>query len=633
MKVLEYIIRALDKSGEGNKSARSEASKTAGSIMSQMANIKAAWDMGTGAIMTGAKAVWSAVKEAFRFETLTIQFSVLMGSLTKAKERMKELADFAASTPFAMEEVVNASRQLHVFSDGALGASNSLRLVGDAAAAVGQNIQEVSFWVGRAYSMIKGGQPFGEAAMRLQEMGIITPEVRTKMEDLQAAGASNIKVWEVLSDRLLQFKGGMAQLSQTGDGLVSTLKDTWTESVRTFGQAFMDVSKTAIGGLIEWMGKLNSDGTVKEWADKTLEVLYQVAGAAKAVSSGGGMRAEAWSGIKDVLIGGLEVGAQKAMSLMEASAPRIGALMGSALKAIAEEIVSPLKVSDRRNIAIKSLGIDLEEKKAPGDLSGMWMPSKKRSLSADEESMVKARVAEMVRMEAMNAAGLSDTQKPAVDGQERLDRGLGTLRRLGASFRATVEAKTAELKTSAETSTTAIDPAKSAAEKKRIADDMAKAQVLVDEKRAKETAKAEAEERRKLAEKNLEEEHAKRVANIRNEAQVVADSESKARDRLSRAKDAAQQAWGWYRDPESFKRQLAEEKANAGAEKQYAKDFDRLNNRSDWRTTKRLTDSEESVRRVALAREEQTKAQQALIAIEEHTAGLESMLKKLLTAK
>lgn len=176
MKVLEYIIRALDKTADGNKSARSEASKTAGSILSQMANIKAAWDMGSGAIVSGAKAVWSAVKEAFKFETLTIQFSVLMGSLTKAKDRMKELADFAAATPFAMEEVVNASRQLHVFSDGALGASNSLRLVGDAAAAVGQNIQEVSFWVGRAYSMIKGGQPFGEAAMRLQEMGIITPD-------------------------------------------------------------------------------------------------------------------------------------------------------------------------------------------------------------------------------------------------------------------------------------------------------------------------------------------------------------------------------------------------------------------------------------------------------------------------
>lgn len=622
MKVLEYIIRALDKTADGNKSAKEGAKGTSRSILSDLANIKAGWDMATGAIAAGARAVWSAVSEAFKFETLTIQFSVLMGSLTKAKERMKELADFAASTPFQMEEVVNASRQLHVFSDGALGASNSLRLVGDAAAAVGQNIQEVSFWVGRAYSMIKGGQPFGEAAMRLQEMGIITPEVRTKMEDLQAAGAANIKVWEVLSDRLLQFKGGMAQLSQTGDGLVSTLKDTWTESIRTFGQSFMEVSKTAIGGLIEWLGKLNSDGTIKEWANRTLEVLYQVAGAAKAVSSGGGMRAEAWSGIKDVLIGGLEVGAQKATSLLEAAAPRIGALIGSAAKAL----MTVFKQEDF-NAAAKDLGL--------GEKVGFWGGAFGESgrLSKEENLAVQKRMREIRQKRDLEEGGFSAGDAPTTTAQERLDRGLNTLRKLGASFRADVAAKTADLKDAADSSTTAADPAKAAAEKKRIVDDMAKAQALGDEKRAKETAKAEAEERRKLADKNADADHAKRVAHIRDEAQLSAQSEATARDRLSRANSAAQQAWGWYRDPESFKRQLAEEKAGASAEKQYAKDFDRLNNRSDWRNTKRLTDSEESVRRVALAREEQDRAQRALIAIEKNTAGLESMLKRLLTSK
>lgn len=622
MKVLEYIIRALDKTGEGNRSAKAGAADTAKSIFSQMANIKAAWDMGTGAIRAGAKAVWSAVKEAFKFETLTVQFAVLMGSLSKAKERMKELSDFAASTPFQMEEVVIASRQLHVFSDGAMGATNSLRLVGDAAAAVGQNIQEVSFWVGRAYSMIKGGQPFGEAAMRLQEMGIITPEVRTKMEDLQAAGASNIKVWEVLSDRLLQFKGGMSQLSQTGDGLVSTLKDTWTESLRTFGQSFVEVSKTAIGGLIEWMGKLNSDGTIKAWADRTLEVLYQVAGAAKAVHSGGALRAEAWSGIKDVLIGGLEVGAQKATSLLEASAPRIGALIGSAAKAL----MTVFKQNDFK-AAAKDLGL--------GEKVGYWGGAFGESgrLTKEENQAVKQRMQQMRQKRDLEEAGFSAGDAPISTGQEQLDRGLNTLRNLGASFRADVAAKSDELKNAAKSSTSSADPAKAAAEKKRIVDDMAKAQALVDEKRTKETAQKEAEERAKLAAKQIEDEHKARVEAIREEAQASAQAESNARDRVSRANNAAQQAWGWYRDPESFKRQLAEEKANASAEKQYEKDFDRLNNRSDWRTTKRVTDSEESVRRVALAREEQTRAQQALIAIEQHTAGLEDLLKNLLTSR
>jgi hypothetical protein len=458
--------------------------------------------------------------------------------------------------------------------------------------------------------------------MRLQEMGIITPDVRTKMEDLQAAGAKNIEVWEVLATRLAQFKGGMAQLSQTGDGLVSTLKDTWTQSVRTFGQSFLEVSKTAIGGLIEWLGKLNDNGTIKSWADKTLEVLYRVAGAARAVASGGGMRAEAWSGIKDVLIGGLEVGAQKVTSLLEAAAPRIGALIGSAAKAI----MTVFKQEDFK-AAAKDLGL--------GEKVGFWGGAFGESgrLSKEENLAVQKRMREIRQKRDLEEGGFSAGDAPTSTAQARLDRGLATLRKLGSGFRQSVDDKTKELKDAAEAPPDPQAAKKKAEEEEKIKRDMAAAQAIKDEKAAKERAQAEAEERRKLALKNAEDEHARRVANIREEAQVSAQSESATRDRLSRANIAAQQAWGWYRDPESFKRQLAEEKANAAAEKQYAKDFDKLNDRRDWRTTTRLTDSEESVRRVALAREEQDRAQKALIAIEKNTAGLEDMLKTLLTVK
>lgn len=162
---------------------------------------------------------------------------------------------------------------------------------------------------------------------------------------------------------------------------------------------------------------------------------------------------------------------------------------------------------------------------------------------------------------------------------------------------------------------------------KRDDDDRAAQQDALD------AVKAQMDERKKLSDEQAAAEHAKRVEDIKAEAALSEQSAESARDRLSRATSAAQQAWGWYRDPESFKKQLAEEKANAAAEKQYAKDLDKLDNRSDWRTTNRLTDSEESVRRVALAREEQTRAQQALISIEKHTSGLEAMLKTLLTSR
>ena len=208
-----------------------------------------------------------------------------MKSMTLAKERMAELARFAADTPFELNEIVKSSRTLHVFSDGAMGATESLKLVGDAASAIGQPIEELSFWVGRAYSMIKGGKPFGEAAMRLQEMGAITPQVRSEMEKLQASGASNIEVWRVLENRLKEFDGGMVTLSKTGDGLTATLKDTWTQSVREFGEAFSDSAKGGISKMIEALDSLNKSGAVASWGKATADAINGVVNAFSALKN------------------------------------------------------------------------------------------------------------------------------------------------------------------------------------------------------------------------------------------------------------------------------------------------------------------------------------------------------------
>jgi len=570
-KVLEYIIRAFDRTKEGTDSAGKNADSLALRIGKNLMNIKAGWDMASSFVSSAAKRMWSAISEAFRFETLTTQFSVLMGSMDKAKNRMRELADFAASTPFQLEEVVVASRQLHVFSDGALGAKSSLKLVGDAAAAVGQNIQELSFWVGRAYSMIKGGQPFGEAAMRLQEMGVITPEVRSKMEELQKAGASNAEVWAVLEERLATFKGGMETLSKTGDGLTSTLKDNWTAAVREFGQAFSDQAKGGIKDLSDRLQELNEDGTIAVWADKAVKAINMVKEAA-------GMAAQALGWLYR------RSGASDAVAQVRGLSRGVGAVLGGG--------------------GFGDVGRQYQSGLATGFYGG-----KVQSALGDPFGGI-AQNAQYAREEATN---------------ER-------------RVRAKAAAKKAE-------KADAVDVAETEKqEKEKVQADLAKAQKGIDEKKAKELAEKEAaerikiaekeaEERRKLAAQQIEAEHRARIANIRSEADTSAKTQADAADRLSRARAGAQQAWGWYRDPESFKRQLAEEKDEAAAQKQFDKDFDKLNDRRDWRTTDRLSEREESVRRVALSREEEKRAEAALVAIEANTKDLAKKLDELLSMK
>jgi len=136
----------------------------------------------------------------------------------------------------------------------------------------------------------------------------------------------------------------------------------------------------------------------------------------------------------------------------------------------------------------------------------------------------------------------------------------------------------------------------------------------------RELAEAAREEARSTAEaqKRAEAElHAQKLRDIAEQKVAVAqaaDEQRAAEARLAAARSQVQLAWGWYRDKDSMARQLEEERAEADAQTQFEKDFDRLKSfRHDWRTAKNLSVDDEAVRRVALAREEESAAQEAVL--------------------
>ncbi|MHA1572665.1 MAG: hypothetical protein ACTSX8_01605, partial [Alphaproteobacteria bacterium] len=255
---------------------------TAGAAIGRAAGFLVNWRTAMIATAATVGVLGLAIKKAFQFETLETQFAILLKSTEAAKARMEELAAFSATTPFQLPDIAEASRQLTIFSGGLLGSAQSMLAVGDAAAATGRPIQEVAFWIGRAIDAIKSGRPFGEAAMRLQEMGILTGEARAQMEDLQKSGADNIEVWDVLTDRLAEFEGGMAKLSQTGAGLESTLRDNVGLVLKDIGEIFVPAAKRALESLIETLQKLREDGTLIKWADRIIRAFELVERGVKA---------------------------------------------------------------------------------------------------------------------------------------------------------------------------------------------------------------------------------------------------------------------------------------------------------------------------------------------------------------
>ena len=159
-----------------------------------------------------------------QIETATLQFKTLTGSARVARERIADLINFAKRTPFKVSQIVDASRILRTFGGDVLDNNKVLRQIGDTSAATGADLQNLTFWISRAYSALQDGRPFGEAATRLQELAVLTPQVRREIELLNEQGR-NTEAFEVLIGSLTRFTGALEEQSKTWRGATSTAAD------------------------------------------------------------------------------------------------------------------------------------------------------------------------------------------------------------------------------------------------------------------------------------------------------------------------------------------------------------------------------------------------------------------------
>jgi hypothetical protein len=241
------------KLGSGLKAAEGQAQHTGGILKTAMGTA-----LGFAGAVVGIQAVGAAfnfVKDATigmnaKLETTTLQFETLMGDADRAKAHVAGLFEFAKKTPFETGPIIDASRMMRTFGGDALDTTKNLTLIGDASAATAAPINELGFWVGRLYSSIQSGRPFGESAMRLSELAVMSPKARAEMEKLQASGASANAVWNVFEKDLGKFSGAMIKQAGTWSGLMSTLKDTVQLGAATAFKPLFERAKEALGGVV-----------------------------------------------------------------------------------------------------------------------------------------------------------------------------------------------------------------------------------------------------------------------------------------------------------------------------------------------------------------------------------------------
>lgn len=259
-------------------------------VMSQMANIKAAWDMGVGAIRTVASVFTKAISEAFKFEKATSDFKVLLGNIDAAKQHINDLRTFAASTPLTFGDLSQASKLLLSFGSSVEDVMPSLKTLGDIAMGDAQKFQGLAL----VFAQVKSqGKLMGQDLLQMVNQGfnpltIIAKETGKTMSELKDMMSEGQISFEMVAEamRLATSEGGlfhnaMKEASQTGEGMVSTLQDRWTDAVRTFGEAFSGAAKGGIAELSDSLKRITEDGSIAVWADKMASAVTSVIGKLK----------------------------------------------------------------------------------------------------------------------------------------------------------------------------------------------------------------------------------------------------------------------------------------------------------------------------------------------------------------
>ena len=202
---------------------------------------------------------------AASIEMLEQQFRPLLKSIEAAKNRMAELKKFSTETPFGMKEVAAANKILENFSKGALSTKQGMVLVGDAAAVAGQSLEGVAMWVGRLYDSLQSGRPIGEAAARLQEMGVMSGSARNAIEEMSVSGATFAQTWKIVEVELGRSRGGMEYTSKTLQSLQQQLEDVKESMSADFGQGFLKGEKLGVEAQIKAMELMKP--AIAEWGE------------------------------------------------------------------------------------------------------------------------------------------------------------------------------------------------------------------------------------------------------------------------------------------------------------------------------------------------------------------------------
>lgn len=201
-----------------------------------------------------------ALQTAGSFEQLAISFRVMTGSAQTGQELTDAIIELGAQTPMTAQQLSKAAQLLLSFGESAENIIPDLKLLGDITGGEVNRFNQLSLAFAQVgangklmgqdlLQMVNAG--FNPLQIMSQTTGKSMGQLRKEMEDGRVTFQMVRQAMADAASEGGRYFGLMEQQSQSLNGRLSTLGDTWEQVAKNIGDFFLPMAKAAVNGLIK----------------------------------------------------------------------------------------------------------------------------------------------------------------------------------------------------------------------------------------------------------------------------------------------------------------------------------------------------------------------------------------------
>lgn len=239
---------------------------------------------------------YAAVTAAGSMEQTRIALTTMLGSATKADRFIRDLQQFARTTPFEFKGLIESSKTLMAFGFEAQEILPIMRALGDAISSIGgdsNTLDRVILQLGQMKTVGKASmadlRPIAQAGIRVfdylaQEMG------RSKAEIMDMLGKGELAAEPALSaifsglSKDPKLKGMMDQQSKSLLGMLSNLADQVNAVLVPLGKPLVSIGKTLLTAMTPLINVIAKFAEALARSPKFVQVLTVAFGALAAAA-------------------------------------------------------------------------------------------------------------------------------------------------------------------------------------------------------------------------------------------------------------------------------------------------------------------------------------------------------------